>query len=189
MKNSPQTKLSKPSSCRVVFKMSKRRHADVTELLDTDEQEQVIQSFELRINQQAICWKRTFACMSVVLALAVAISYLTDSSWYPSFLNRTTYGQTPSSSTALCLTVVFTSSLLLTGITFFQSWTSRDALLVVTLNGMASLLIAVLTPSRSWSLLLPVLYQCLCSFAMQTLHDTDDDLRTLKKKKYNYKTA
>lgn len=158
-------------------------------MLESHEQEQVIQNFTARLEEQRKTWKQVFLGVSIVLSIGVVFSFTTDLSWYPAFLDRTTYGHTPSSSLALSLTVTCALSLVCTGINFFSSAPRRNALLLVCFNFLISLLISVVTASKSLSLLLPVAYQCICSLALYTLHDTDNDLRALKKHKYNYKTA
>ena len=163
--------------------------APTTTLLETHQQEQVIQDFAQRIEHQRIFWKQTFGVLSVVLSAGVLFSYLTDARWYPAFLDRTTSRHTPSSSVAASLTIAFVVSLLGTGGTFFSAAPGRDGLLVVGFNVIVSIFIAVVSTSTSYSLCLPMFYQCICSFALYTLHDTDIDLLSLKKHKYNYKTA
>jgi hypothetical protein len=157
--------------------------------LETHEQDQVIRNFSVRIERQQIFWKRFFGLMSVMLSLGVVYSYLADATWYPSLLDRTTYGHTPSAGVAKSITIIFSSSILATGFTFFSSHVKRDSIIIVVANIIASIIIAISSHSMSYTLLLSMAYQIICNVALHTIHEADGDLQTLKKYKYNYKTA
>jgi len=118
-------------------------------LLDTDEQEQIIQNFALRIEQQRALWKNVFVGISVFLAFCIFYAFVVDSGWYPSLLNRATYGQTPSLATSRYLTAGMVLSLLCTGATFHRPVPGRAALYVISMNILMSLLLAAFTSSKS----------------------------------------